>query len=67
MHQKKCPECGKTSQTTIMPNKWTCPYCSYDLTNIKTQSAKELELSKSSGGIERDAGSSCEDGLCPVK
>lgn len=67
MHQKKCPECGEVSQTTIMPNKWTCPYCSYDLTDIKAKSARGLELSKSSEGTDRDTGSGCEDGLCPVR
>lgn len=68
MFYKVCSECNEESWTEIIPNKWTCPYCGEDITDIEyTESPSQIYTDNLSIGTDRDVDSDCDTGVCPVR
>lgn len=47
MYKKICPNCGQVSYSSCKEDcrvkKWECPYCGYDLSDVKEEDIKHEE------------------------
>lgn len=67
MYQKTCTCCKRTSYSSCKTDKWLCPYCTYDMTQISAVPAihnskvstiyKKLNEQKAREAYQKAAGS----------
>ena len=68
MIYKDCPRCHEISKSMKNPNKWLCPYCGTDISDVSPMDITEEEYSSmTSKGVDRDIDPECAGGSCPVR